>query len=205
MPDAILPTTDGEALAALMERRRSVGMTALGAPGPSAAELRRMLAIAARVPDHAILEPWRFIVFEGEARAQASALLGQAYAAGNPQMEPRQREKFAGIMSRLFTHAPVVVVVVSRPDRTTKIPEVEQELSAGAACMNLLHAVHALGYAATWVTGWAATDPAALRVLGVGEGERVAGFVHIGTAKETPPERKRPDLDALVTRWTPPE
>lgn len=189
---------------AMMERRRSVSAMGLTAPGPSADELERLLGIAARVPDHAILEPWRFVVVEGQARMEAGALLGEAYRAANPGMEPAKREKFAGIMSRLFSYAPVAVIVVSRPKPGTMIPLWEQELSAGAACMNLLHAVHAAGFGAIWVTGWAATEPAAVRILGIGEGEKVAGIVHIGTPKEVPPDRPRPDLAARVTRWTPP-
>jgi len=189
---------------AMMERRRSVSAMGLTAPGPSGEELERLLSIAARVPDHAILEPWRFIVMEGAARADAGVLLGEAYRAKNPEMEPAKREKFAGIMSRLFSYAPVAVIVVSRPKPGTMIPLFEQELSAGAVCMNLLHAAHASGFAAIWVTGWAATEPAAMRILGIGEGEKVAGIIHIGTPKEVPPDRPRPDLAARVTRWSPP-
>lgn len=189
---------------AMMERRRSVSAMGLTAPGPSDEELDRLLRLAARVPDHAILEPWRFIVMEGPARAEAGVLLGEAYRTKNREMEPAKREKFAGIMSRLFAHAPVAVIVVSRPTSGTMIPLWEQELSAGAACMNLLHAVHASGFAAIWVTGWAATEPAALRILGIGEGEKVAGIIHIGTPKEVPPDRPRPDLSAHVTRWSAP-
>jgi len=189
---------------AMMETRRSVSAMALTAPGPSDDELQRLLGIAARVPDHAILEPWRFIVMEGAARAEAGSLLAEAYRTKNPEMEPAKREKFAGIMSRLFAHAPVAVIVVSRPKSGTMIPLWEQELSAGAACMNLLHAVHAAGFGAIWVTGWAATEPAAVRILGIGEGEKVAGIIHIGTPKEVPPARPRPDLAARVTRWTAP-
>ena len=189
---------------AMMERRRSVSAMGLTAPGPSSQELDRLLSIAARVPDHAILEPWRFIVMDGEARAEAGVLLGEAYRAKNPEMEPAKREKFAGIMSRLFSYAPVAVIVVSKPKPGTMIPLFEQELSAGAACMNMLHAVHAAGFGAIWVTGWAATEPAASRILGIGEGEKIAGIIHIGTPREVPPDRPRPDLAARVTRWSAP-
>ena len=189
---------------AMMERRRSVSAMGLTAPGPSSQEMDRLLSIAARVPDHAILEPWRFIVMEGEARVEAGVLLGEAYRAKNPEMEPAKREKFAGIMSRLFSYAPVAVIVVSKPKPGTMIPLFEQELSAGAACMNLLHAVHAAGFGAIWVTGWAATEPAASRILGIGEGEKIAGIIHIGTPREVPPDRPRPDLAARVTRWSAP-
>ncbi|WP_029353892.1 nitroreductase [Bosea sp. 117] len=197
-----VPSAEREAMLRLLEHRRSVGMMALGEPGPSPEELRRLLTIATRVPDHAILEPWRLLLIEGEARREASERMAQAYVAANPAMDPSKRAKFAGIMARLFTHAPLVIVVISRPNTATAIPVFEQELSAGAVCMNLLNAVHALGYAGTWVTGFAGSAPAAA-VYGLDEGERVAGILHIGTPKEAPQERPRPDLDRIVTHWSP--
>jgi nitroreductase len=193
-----------ETLIEALEARRSVPAAGLSEPGPTPVELERLLAIAARVPDHAMLVPWRFIVIEGEARRALGALLAEAYRAGNAQMAPEKREKFAGIMSRLFP-APLAVVVVSRPNRETMIPVVEQELSAGAVCMNLLHGARALGFSGIWVTGWAANDARALAHIGLREGERVAGIVHIGTAADVPAERPRPDVAALTTRWSAPE
>jgi nitroreductase len=194
----------GEALLRLLETRRSVAMTLLTEPGPNAAQLNRLLAIAARVPDHGALAPWRFVVLEGAARAEASAGLGAIYAAENPAMDPEKRVKFAGIMSRVFTHAPVVVIVVSRTDPDAKVPVWEQELSAGAVCMNLLTGAQALGFGANWLTGWAAYNASAQRLLGLAEGERIAGVVHLGTPKERPTERARPDLAAIATWWRAP-
>lgn len=188
----------------LFERRRSVSAAGLTEPGPDAGEIDRLLTIATRVPDHAMLVPWRFIVIAGEARAELGALLREAYRTGNPQMEPTKREKFAGIMSRLFP-APLAIVVVSRPNRETMIPPMEQELSAGAVCMNLLHGAHALGFHGIWVTGWAATNAEAKRLIGLSVEEQVAGIVHIGTAREAPSERPRPEISALVTRWSAPD
>lgn len=188
---------------AALESRRSVAAAALGVPGPDPDEVRRLLAIAARVPDHAMLVPWRFILVEGAARAEIGALLSEAYRTANPDMASEKREKFAGIMSRLFP-APLAVIVVSRPVGGTMIPDFEQELSAGAACMNLLTGARAMGFDAIWVTGWAATHPAARSILGLSEGERVAGIIHVGTAAEPPSERPRPDVAALTTRWAPP-
>ena len=193
-----------ERLLTLLETRRSVGMTTLAAPGPDAAELSRALAIAARSPDHAMLEPWRFIVLEGEARFAAGGHLARLYDAENQAMEPEKRAKFAGIMSRVFTYAPTVVLVVSRTDPQSHIPAWEQDLSAGAVCMNLLHAVHALGFDGTWLTGWAAYSPGAQALFGLGPSEKVAGIVHIGTARELPAERKRPDLATVATWWQAP-
>lgn len=191
----------GEALLSLLEARRSAGMTALTEPGPSDSELRRILGIAARVPDHGGLEPWRFIVLKGEARRRAGEAVSQLYAAENTAMEPERREKFTAIMGRSLTYAPAVVLVVSRIDTNARVPVWEQELSAGAVCMNLLIATRALGFGATWLTGWAAYSPGVAGLFGLTENERIAGLIHIGTAKEMPGERKRPDLDAITTYW----
>jgi nitroreductase len=115
-------------------------------------------------------------------------------------MEPAKREKFTAIMARVFTYAPLVVILVSKPDTSASIPIFEQHLSAGTAGMNLLNAVHAAGYAGCWLTGWAAYSAGARTVFGMSEDERVAGFIHIGTPKEIPTDRKRPDMQAIVTR-----
>jgi len=109
-----------------------------------------------------------------------------------------QREKFTGVISRVLTHAPLIVIVVSRTDPTARIPAWEQDLSAGAVCMNLLHAAHALGFAGTWLTGWAAYSAGGRRLLGITASKKVAGIVYIGTAKEMPADRKRPE-SASVT------
>jgi nitroreductase len=192
---------DDDSLLALLESRRSAGVGSIGEPGPSETELRRMLAYACRAPDHGALEPWRFIVIEGDARRRASERLSQCYAIENAGMDAPKLEKFTAIMSRVLCTAPVVVIVVSRPDRNAKIPVFEQELSAGAVCMNLLTAAHALGFGANWVTGFTAHSESARGVLHVSAGEKIAGVVHIGTARERPAERKRPDLDAITSRW----
>lgn len=188
----------------LLETRRSVAAAGLQAPGPDADQTQRLLAIAARVPDHGMLAPWRFILIEGAARAEIGARLAQAYRENNTHMPEEKREKFAAIMGRLFP-APLAVVVVSRLVAGSAIPAFEQELSAGAVCMNLLTGAAAMGFDGIWVTGWAATHKAALAIFGVGEGERVAGILHIGTAKDAPADRPRPDVAALTTHWSPPQ
>ncbi|RDJ22140.1 nitroreductase [Bosea caraganae] len=192
---------DGEALLSFLERRRSTGMTALSEPGPSESELRRILTIAARVPDHGGIEPWRFIVLAGDARQRASEGVSKLYAAENAAMDPERREKFTAIMGRALTYAPVIVLVVSRSDALARVLVWEQELSTGAACMNLVIAAQASGYGTTWLTGWAAYSPGVAALFGLSGSEKVAGVIHIGTAKEIPPDRKRPDIDALTTYW----
>lgn len=190
-----------ESLLSLLESRRSAAAGLMGEPGPNERQLRRLLTIAARAPDHGLLEPWRFIIIEGEARAQASQRLAECYRTENAAMEQGKLQKFAALMGRLFTGAPVTAIVVSRPDPAAKIPVFEQELSAGAVCMNLLTAAHAMGFAANWVTGFSASSPGAREILGVAPGEKIAGVIFIGTVKEKPADRKRPDVDLLATRW----
>jgi nitroreductase len=184
-----------------LEIRRSVKPAALGEPGPNPDELRRLLTVASRVPDHGALVPWRFILFQGDARQAASAQLAAAYSAQQSDLSERHVGTIAKL-SRLFAQAPLVVTVVSRADPNAWKPEWEQVLTAGAVCMNLITAATALGYASVWLTGWAAYNVDALAALGVRAAEKVAGFIHIGTAKERPPDRSRPDLGDLVTEWT---
>jgi nitroreductase len=181
---------------ARLQQRRSVAAHLLGEPGPGVQEIETLLRVASRVPDHGRLVPWRFIVLEGAARTRIGDTIAGAFRADNPDSGA---EKVAFERHRL-ARAPLVIAVVSRAQPHVKIPEWEQVLSAGAACMTLLHAAHALGYGATWITEWYAYDRRVLDALGLDPRERIAGFVHIGTVIEPPVERVRPDLAAIVTR-----
>ncbi|MFN7055230.1 nitroreductase [Hyphomonas sp.] len=178
--------------------RKSANKQFLGAPGPSPDALDELLSIAARVPDHRKLTPWRFIVFEGAARAQA----GEAFAA---ILKARGREAEAADAAGLLTRAPVVVAVVSSPRETGRTPAWEQELSAGAVCYNLLLAANACGWGGVWLTEWIAYDPDVADALGLATDERIAGFIYLGTAMASPQERIRADMAPLVRRWAPPE
>lgn len=189
---------------ALLERRRSAAPQLLGEPGPAPDLLRRLLTIAMRVPDHGKLEPWRFIVLEGEARHVAARRLAAIHHAENPDEEADKRARQIDKTAQTLTAAPVVVIVVSRTDPQARKPEWEQILSAGAACMNLLTAVTLAGFDGVWLTGWPAYSPGAKRMLGIEAQERVAGIIHIGTASEAQKDRPRPVLDAKVTFWQPP-
>lgn len=181
----------------LLAARRSVPAVALAEPGPSDAELDTILTIAARVPDHGKLAPWRFIVIAGEARAE----LGRRLAAALKTSDPTVAEPRLEAQANCFAQSALVVAVVSTAGPHVKIPVWEQELSAGAVCMNMLVAANALGYGAQWLTGWAAYDLKAREILGLSEPERVAGFIHLGTPTERLPDRPRPELDKIVTRW----
>ena len=181
----------------LLKTRRSVKPMELTGPGPTKPEIDTLLAIASRVPDHGKLTPWRFIVFEGDARAAAGAAIAAAFAADRADATPEQLE----FERKRLARAPLVIAVVSRAGPHVKIPEWEQQLSAGAAAMSLVIAAHAMGYAASWITEWYAYDRRVLDKLGVGAGERVAGFVHIGRPAKPPEDRERPNLDSIVTRF----
>jgi nitroreductase len=181
----------------LLKTRRSVKPLELSAPGPDRDQLATILTVASRVPDHGKLTPWRFVVFEGDARKSASEKIGKIFEAKNPQATPDQ---IAFERTRL-ARAPLVIAVVSRAAPHVKIPEWEQVLSSGAAAMSLVLAAHALGFAANWITEWYAYDRDTLGALGIAPNERIAGFVHIGTPAQPPEDRPRPPLDAIVTRY----
>src|SRR3954466_5893005 len=180
-----------------LRTRRSVPPQLLTGPGPTAEELDAILMVAARVPDHGRLAPWRFIVLEGEARTRIGDAIAAAFQADQPDADPArvapERERLA--------RAPLVVAVVSRARPHVKIPKWEQVLSAGAAAMNLVTAAHALGFGATWITEWYAYDRRVLDALGLGPNEKIAGFVHIGRPAKPPEDRPRPPLSDIVTRF----
>ncbi|GAA0869458.1 nitroreductase [Brevundimonas basaltis] len=185
-----LPTPSPE-LQARLAVRRSAPAQALTGPGPSPAEIERILHLGARTPDHGKLFPWRFVVMGPESRAAlAEALLPHAARQTDPV-------KARNVLAKL-TAPPLTILVVSTPIEGHKVPVWEQQLSAGAVCMNLEHAAHALGYSASWITDWYSYDPQALDLVGVKAGEQVAGFIHVGTLAEPALERPRPDMAAKV-------
>jgi nitroreductase len=183
----------------LLTTRRSVKPMELGGPGPSESEIETLLTVAARVPDHGKLAPWRFIVFEGATRAKAGEVIAKIFRTDHADATADQ---IAFERNRL-ARAPLVIGVVSRAAPHVKIPEWEQQLSAGAAAMNLVHAAYALGYAASWITEWYAYDRRVLDALGLQPHERMAGFVHIGRPAKPPEDRARPKLADIVTRYSP--
>ena len=181
----------------LLKTRRSVKPVEMSGPGPAANEIDALLTIASRVPDHGKLTPWRFVVFEGDARLKAGEIIASVFKGKYPDATA---EQLAFERARL-ARAPLVVAVVSRAAPHVKIPEWEQVLSAGAAAMNLVTAAHALGFAANWITEWYAYDRTVLDALGLSANEKIAGFVHIGRAAKPPEDRPRPPLPEIVTRF----
>lgn len=179
-----------------LRTRRSGKPRDLVAPGPDDAELRVMLEIAARTPDHGKLAPWRFVVVPPERRDALAELLTNARRADPAHVKPGDLEG----LDQFARQAPALVVVLSSPSAERPIPRWEQEMSAGAAVMNLLHAAGAHGYAAGWLTGWASENAAVRDAFG-SVNERVVGFVFIGTPSRPLEERPRPDLDRVVSYW----
>jgi nitroreductase len=181
---------------ALMARRRSTKVAHFVEPGPGSEEIDALIRLAARVPDHGKLGPWRFVVIEGDARGRAGEALADVIAADEGVDEVR-----LAAARKHFKRAPAVVMVVSTAAPHTKIPEWEQQLSSGAVCFSMLIAAHALGYAACWLTEWPTYDARTRAALGLAEQERIAGFVYLGTAREAPTERVRADASARISRF----
>jgi len=187
---------DRSSILSFLETRRSGRPRDLVAPGPGPEELARILAIASRTPDHGKLHPWRFVHVRPDQREALAALLERAYRTANP--DPGRLEIEA---AHRFAHqAPELIVLLSAPVQGHKIPVWEQELSCGAAGMNLLLAAHALGYAGGWVTGWAAYSDMVRDAFGR-EGERIAGFLFLGTPGAELEERPRPDPADVTSAW----
>jgi nitroreductase len=187
---------DRSSILSLLETRRSAKPRELTGLGPSPAELERMLAIAARTPDHGKLTPWRFVTIGEDQRDALEALLREALAEDDPCATVAKHQK-----EHEFAHyAGQLVVLVSAPVADHKIPVWEQELSCGAAGMNLLLAAHALGYVAGWVTGWRAYSERVRRAF-CAPGERIAGFIFIGHPGREMEDRPRPALEDVVRAW----
>ncbi len=180
-------------------KRRSVVVARLQEPGPDKDEIVELIKGAIRVPDHKALAPWRFLVFSGAARADFGKQIAAIYEQNAG--EDRADRAYANELNR-FLRAPVVIAVISSPVESIKVPPSEQLLSAGAACMNILHGAKALGYAAQWVTEWIAYDQRVNEVLGLEPHQSIAGFVYIGSSTETPGERPRVQPDDVMSYWS---
>jgi nitroreductase len=183
----------------LLRRRRSLPPQGMAGPGPEPAEIATLLTLASRVPDHGKLTPWRFLVIEGAARDRAGAIAAKILREDEPSLSEARRQ---AELTR-FSRAPLVIGVISRAAPHVKIPEWEQVLSAGAACMTLVTAANAMGYVTAWLTEWCAYDRRFCEAIGVGANEKIAGFVHIGRPNMISEDRPRPKLADIVSRLEP--
>ena len=181
----------------LLRQRGSVPARQLGEPAPDDAQLLQMLQTAVHVPDHGRLTPWRFIELRDAGRRRLGQALVDTFQREHPDAGEAQLEKER---SR-FAFAPLVIVVVGRLTPEHKIPLIEQQLSAGSVCLQLLLAAQAMGFGAQWLTGWAAYHPDIHATLGLGEHEQIIGYVHVGTAAAAPAARPRPDAGELLSSW----
>lgn len=189
----MMPQPNQAALEFLLTRRSRPAKT-LTTPVPDRAALMQILTAAGRTPDHGKLEPWRFIVLEKDALARIAA---EIPTLGTEQgIDPAKIDKAAA----QFGNADLAIAVISSPQPSEKVPHIEQVYSAGAVCLSLLNAALASGWGANWLSGWASHDkPFMQSMLGLTADESVAGFIHIGTETNAPPERPRPDIDAKTT------
>jgi nitroreductase len=190
---------DRSSALSLLETRRSGKPRELVGPAPTDDEMERILKIAARIPDHGKLHPWRFVTVAEGQRDAFGALLREALVEHDPCATIAHHQK-----EDEFAHyAGQLVVLVSAPVQNHKIPVWEQELSCGSAAMNMLLAAHALGYVAGWVTGWRAYSPKVTAAF-CEPGERIAGFIFVGHPGRELEERERPVLADIWKAWKPP-
>ena len=188
---------DTSSILALLASRKSASAKAMGAPGPTPEQLAEILRIAVRVPDHGKLTPWRFILWEGDARARFGAVMRARWA----ELHPDHGEQTLAFAEGLFLRAPTVLGVVSSPVESPKIPLWEQQLSAAAVCMNILYAATAMGIGCQWNTDWVVYDAEIAAAMGLKPQEKLAGLVYFGTPTAALEDRPRPDPAALLTRW----
>jgi nitroreductase len=181
----------------LLRTRKSASAKAMTEPGPTAAQLSEILDIAVRVPDHGKLAPWRFILWEGDARKD----FGEVMKARWHELHPEHGAESLDFVKGMFLRAPAVLAVVSSAAVHPKIPVWEQQLSAGAVCMNILTAATALGLGCQWNSDWIAYDGEIARAMGLKPHEKVAGLIYLGTPAAPLEDRPRPDASALLTRW----
>lgn len=196
--ERLMPTDASDEVLSFLARRRSGLVKCMGGVGPDKKQLDLILRLAARAPDHRKLFPWRFLIFQGDARAQ----FGEHLAAKFKQDCPNMDETRVQFERDRFLRTPLVVGVVSSPkDCPRGTPVWEQELSVGAVCQNMLLAARASGFAAQWLTEWYSFDGQTARVLGLEKPERMAGFIYIGSQSQSVAERPRPDMDKIVENW----
>ena len=191
---------DTSSVLALLKTRKSASAKAMTSPGPTPGQLAEILACAVRVPDHGKLTPWRFILWEGEARLA----FGEVMKARWHALHPEHGESTLEFVKSLFLRAPTVLAVVSTAAEHPKIPVWEQQLSAGAVCMNLLLAATALGIGCQWTTDWVAYDGEIAGAMGLAPHEKLAGIIYLGAPASPLEDRPRPDPASLLSRWQAP-
>lgn len=187
--------TPNQAAFDFFRTRKSVPLTQFKGPGPDDAQITELLEIAARVPDHGRVEPWRFIIYRGEAALKAGVDIAALAVKRRGEIPEAEMERERNRLNR----APLAVGVISSVNAESHIPDWEQFLSAGAVAMNLVSAATAAGFAANWITGWFCDDEEGRTIIGLEQHERVAGIIHIGNYDVKIPDRPRPDVSSITS------
>ena len=181
----------------LLLSRRSVKAADIIEPGPSEEQLDTLLRAAHRVPDHGKIGPWRFVIFQGESRANFGQKLSEIFSLNNPKVSQTKLTQQRNLLLR----APCVIAVIHTPDIDHKIPLWEQQMATGAACQNLIVATHAMGFVGQWLSEWYSYDEKVHQLLGMSPNDKVAGFFYLGSQEQKPDERARPPLSERVQYW----
>lgn len=184
-----------------LKTRRSTATVFLAAPGPTPEQLKEILTIGLRVPDHGGLEPWRLIIVQGEERQILGKRLTEYLYSEEDTLSEQQRKKLSDVIIHFVTDVPLTIYVVSCINKESNVPENEQTLSCGAVCMNLLWAANAYGYGANWISGLLAHSEKAKQAIGIKADEQIAGVIFVGTSNQRLPDRKRPNLEEKVSYW----
>jgi nitroreductase len=194
----MMKLNDTSSILDFLKSRKSGSAKTMAGPSPSPQQVQDILQIGVRVPDHGKLAPWRFVVFEGDARRD----VGQGFAKVWATLHPEHGAESLAFQAELFMRAPLVIAVVSTAAPHGKIPIWEQQMSAAAVCYNIVLAATAMDFAAQWQTDWVAYDGGAKAMMGLGEFEKVAGLIYIGQSTMPLEDRPRPDVSALTTYWS---
>ncbi len=192
--DKVAASQPCEATLDLLLNRRSLVAKEMGFPGPSQDQLKQLLKIASRVPDHGRLVPWRFVIFQDEDSRAYGDILADVFKQENPKAE-KSRIEFE---RDRFSRVPMVIAVVYSPDLEDGVPAWEQMLTSGAVCQNLLIAANAMGFASQWLSEWYAYNGITKKAMGLTKHEEIAGFIYLGSAESKPSERKRPKVKKIT-------
>lgn len=169
----------------------------LKAPAPSEAQMAEVLAAAMRAPDHGKLRPWRYVIVKDDARR----LLAEGIVASMVRLDPEVPEFKKEKRFNRFSTIPMTLVLGMHLQPEHKIPLWEQEMTVAAGAMNILNALHALGFGAVWVSGDVVNDPVLAEELGFPAPHKLAGFLFIGTPDAPLPTPKRPDPAQFTATW----
>jgi len=161
-----------DALELLLNRRSA---SRLAEPAPAGEALENIFHAGMRAPDHGALQPWRFIVIEGEGRDRFSKVLEKAAVA--EALDEKGIEKARTAPFR----APMIIAVVAYCDDDHKVPVWEQVVSAGCAVMAMQMAAVAQGFNGIWRSGIWTESEAVREALRCREQDEVVGFLYLGT------------------------